>query len=211
MLLRQVLKCQSLLGRISMKKFLLPLLIKAFLFRQKSHTNWPPSEARRTTRICKFLSGGEGGSFSPYPVGDCGQSQEQYPDWLAKTLGSIGFRIPHKKRPTLFSSPQLNEVKMRRGRDSPATKLLPSQKFVWAPPRCFASAKQRSGVRISPASKAVCLLASRKIKTPCGVNFAEAVRFELTIPFGMPPFQGGALDRYATPPASGLCREPNAQ
>src|SRR5581483_8305503 len=29
---------------------------------------------------------------------------------------------------------------------------------------------------------------------------AEAVRFELTIPCGMPPFQGGALDHYATPP-----------
>lgn len=29
---------------------------------------------------------------------------------------------------------------------------------------------------------------------------AEAVRFELTMGCPMPPFQGGALDRYATPP-----------
>ncbi len=29
---------------------------------------------------------------------------------------------------------------------------------------------------------------------------AEAVRFELTMDCSMPPFQGGALDRYATPP-----------
>src|SRR3989344_6748977 len=29
---------------------------------------------------------------------------------------------------------------------------------------------------------------------------AEAERFELSIPCGMPPFQGGALDHYATPP-----------
>src|SRR3989344_6558093 len=37
------------------------------------------------------------------------------------------------------------------------------------------------------------------------IYIAEAVRFELTIPFGMPPFQGGALDRYATPPDSLYC------
>src|SRR3989338_3941452 len=29
---------------------------------------------------------------------------------------------------------------------------------------------------------------------------AEAVRFELTIPFGMPPFQGGGINHYPTPP-----------
>src|SRR3989338_9335850 len=29
---------------------------------------------------------------------------------------------------------------------------------------------------------------------------AEAERFELSMPCGMPPFQGGALDHYATPP-----------
>src|SRR3989344_1731483 len=31
-------------------------------------------------------------------------------------------------------------------------------------------------------------------------KIAEAERFELSIPCGMPPFQGGALDHYATPP-----------
>jgi hypothetical protein len=31
-------------------------------------------------------------------------------------------------------------------------------------------------------------------------NLAEAVRFELTVGCPTPPFQGGALDRYATPP-----------
>jgi hypothetical protein len=31
---------------------------------------------------------------------------------------------------------------------SPSTKPLPSQWFVWAPPRGFASAKHRSGVRV---------------------------------------------------------------
>lgn len=31
-------------------------------------------------------------------------------------------------------------------------------------------------------------------------SVAEAVRFELTMGCPMPPFQGGALDRYATPP-----------
>src|SRR3989338_3516812 len=29
---------------------------------------------------------------------------------------------------------------------------------------------------------------------------AEAERFERSMPCGMPPFQGGALDHYATPP-----------
>ena len=31
---------------------------------------------------------------------------------------------------------------------------------------------------------------------------AEAVRFELTIPFGMPPFQGGGINHYPTPPSA---------
>ena len=31
-------------------------------------------------------------------------------------------------------------------------------------------------------------------------SIAEAVRFELTIPFGMPPFQGGGINHYPTPP-----------
>ena len=31
-------------------------------------------------------------------------------------------------------------------------------------------------------------------------NLAEAVRFELKIPFDMPPFQGGGINRYPTPP-----------
>lgn len=34
-----------------------------------------------------------------------------------------------------------------------------------------------------------------------GESVAEAERFELSIPCGMPPFQGGALDHYATPPS----------
>ena len=29
---------------------------------------------------------------------------------------------------------------------------------------------------------------------------AEAARFELAIPFGMPPFQGGGINHYPTPP-----------
>lgn len=48
----------------------------------------------------------------------------------------------------------------------------------------------------------MCLISSlshifRKSST---LESAEAERFELSIPFGMPPFQDGALDRYATPP-----------
>ena len=31
-------------------------------------------------------------------------------------------------------------------------------------------------------------------------KMAEGERFELSIPCGMPPFQGGALDHYANPP-----------
>ena len=30
--------------------------------------------------------------------------------------------------------------------------------------------------------------------------FAEAERFELSVPFGTPPFQGGGINRYPTPP-----------
>jgi hypothetical protein len=32
------------------------------------------------------------------------------------------------------------------------------------------------------------------------VKTAEAERFELSIPFDMPPFQGGGINRYPTPP-----------
>ena len=33
---------------------------------------------------------------------------------------------------------------------------------------------------------------------------AEGAGFEPAIPYGMPPFQGGALDRYATLPLCGV-------
>ncbi|TSD06201.1 MAG: hypothetical protein Greene07147_60 [Parcubacteria group bacterium Greene0714_7] len=41
---------------------------------------------------------------------------------------------------------------------------------------------------------------TKKTHTRLFWPIAEAERFELSVPFGTPPFQGGGINRYPTPP-----------
>lgn len=53
-----------------------------------------------------------------------------------------------------------------------------------------------SAFRISPPRATV----NKKDAYASFWPIAEAERFELSVPFGTPPFQGGGINRYPTPP-----------
>lgn len=77
-----------------------------------------------------------------------------------------------------------NFLRLRGFEGSPATKFLPSQKFVWAPPHSFCLlTKHSSGVRPQGASRVVGLLhgSEKKVKAPFeALNFFGSVAWDRT-------------------------------